>query len=94
MIMEIPAGLRTRRIVDYEFDQEWWLKQQRKNMIMRMIQYKAASNPQTFLTKMVMFNSDLSDCQETGVQYAELVYWGGQKMLKRKIYFKQTRFIT
>lgn len=37
-------------------------------------QMQTASNPQTSLTKMARFDSDLSDCQETGQQHADLVY--------------------
>lgn len=51
-----------------------------------------ASNLQTSLMKMV-FDSDLSGCQETSQHHAELVYSGSQKVLKSKAYFKQTRFI-
>lgn len=36
-------------------------------------QMQTGSNPQTSLTKMVMFKSDLSG-QETGQQHAEVVY--------------------
>lgn len=49
MIMEISAGLRTpRRIIDYEFDQEWWLKQQQKTWCWEWLDTNRISHSEFF----------------------------------------------